>query len=441
MSPFEILNFQRRLQPTGRPLMNDSNVLQALGQVSSESASEVFRTHLRGVVRQMITDAMVEEVTELCGPKHHPADSDYFRAGSSPGRVIYEGKRESVVRPRIRRRKADGSTTEVQLATYEAASSTEQLRESIVSALVAGASTRDVAKTQDPSTPGSSKSNVSRHWQAVGHKFVDQLRGQDLSKTDWAVLMLDGIFLSKDQTAIVAVGITADGYKHILDFELGSTENAEVCRDLMRRLVSREFHCDRPLFSVLDGSQALKTALLEFFSDAVIQRCLVHKERNIRAKLSKRHWGELARLFTRLRKVQGKKDAEDVVKELVAFLKPINAEALNSLEEAGEDLIALQSLGVPNTLHRNLLSTNAIENSFRNTRRKLGRVTRFRAETDQATRWLAYALTEVEKGFRRISGYRDLDKLISALEKRKKVSPKKLPAGIRVGESNEKGDL
>ena len=105
------------------------------------------------------------------------------------------------------------------------------------------------------------------------------------------------------------------------------------------------------------------------------------------------------------------------VGELEAFLQPINAEALNSLHEAGEDLIALQSLNVPNTLHRNLLSTNAIENSFRTTRRKLDRVTRFRAETDQALRWLAFALTEVEKGFRRISGYADMPCLVKALER------------------------
>ena len=77
----------------------------------------------------------------------------------------------------------------------------------------------------------------------------------------------------------------------------------------------------------------------------------------------------------RLREVQGKVAAQEVVKELEEFLKGKNAESLKSLREAGEDLIALQSLDVPNTLHRNLLSTNAIENSFRNTRNKLGRVT------------------------------------------------------------------
>ena len=101
--------------------MNESNLLQTLGQVSSESASEVFRTHLRGLVRQMITDVMAEEVTALCGAKHQPTDESHFRAGSSPDRVIYEGQREPVIRPRVRRQNEDGTTSEVLLSTYEAA--------------------------------------------------------------------------------------------------------------------------------------------------------------------------------------------------------------------------------------------------------------------------------------------------------------------------------
>jgi transposase-like protein len=186
--------------------------------------------------------------------------------------------------------------------------------------------------------------------------------------------------------------------------------------------MKRGFACERRLLAVLDGSLALRSATKEFFHASVIQRCLVHKERNIRAKLSKRHWGELARLFKRLREVQGKEAADEVVCELESFLKPLNAEALKSLHEAGDELTTLHSLNVPNTLHKNLLSTNAIENSFRNTRRKLGRVTRFRAETDQATRWLSFALTEVAKGFRRISGYKDLPHLVKALERPKQAS-------------------
>ncbi len=403
--------------------MDESSVLRELGQVSGGEAARVFHGYLRGCVLEMISEVMAAEVTQLCGTKHSPAGEEYFRSGSSPGRVIFEGKREEVVRPRVRERQTDGKTEEVPLASYESASNPEELQASIVSALMAGVSTREIEQVQ-PQSPGTSRSNVSRYWQQAGHKFVEELRGRDLSEYDWSVLMLDGLRLSKDELAIVAIGITVEGYKHVLDFDLGSTENAEVVRDLMRRLMGRGFHCDRRLLAVLDGSDALRRVVKEFFPDSVIQRCLVHKERNLRSKLSKRHWGELARLFKRLREVQGTEAAEEVVRELERFLKPLNAEALKSLHEAGEDLIALHCLEVPSTLHKNLLSTNAIENSFRNTRRKLGRVTRFRAETDQATRWLAFALTEVEKGFRRISGHKDLPHLVAALERPKKEPEK-----------------
>ena len=396
----------------------ESNVYESLGQVSSTDAGRIFRDHLRGCVRQMICEVMAAEVDELCGAKHQPSDSDHFRAGSSPGRVVVEGERESVVRPRVRKRSSDGGSEEAVLTTYQAARDPSQLQDSIVTALMHGVSTRDVGKIK-PNSSGVGRSNVSRLWQSVGFKFVDELRGRDFSQQNWVALMLDGIRLSKDQLAIAAIGITVDGRKHVLDFELGSSESTEVARDLMSRLTKNGFHCDRRLLAVLDGSAALRSAVKEFFPDAVVQRCLVHKERNIKSKLSKKHWSELSRLFRRLREVQGKDTALEVVNELRTFLKGKNAESLKSLEEAGEDLTALQSLNVPNTLHRNLLSTNAIENSFRNTRNKLGRVTRFRAETDQATRWMAFALLEVEKGFRRISGHKDMPQLVAALERPK----------------------
>lgn len=416
--------------------MDESRLLLELGQASSSEAGVVFREHLRGCVRQMLVDVMSAEVTELCGWKHAPSDSDCFRAGSSPGRILHEGQREEVIRPRVRRKRPDGWTTEVPLASYESANNPDELRNSIVNALVAGVSTREVRQTH-PKSPGVGRSSVSRLWQDAGHKFVDALRGKDLSAHEWVVMMIDGIRLSPEQTAVVAIAITATGEKHVLDFELGNSENAEVCRDLLRRLAQRGFRCTRRLFAVLDGSQALRKALVEYYPDAIVQRCLVHKERNIRGRLSKKHWGELSRLFKRLRSVQGQAAAQEVVAELVVFLEPKNAEALKSLIEAGDDLIALQSLNVPNTLHRNLLSTNAIENSFRNTRRKLGRVTRFRAETNQATRWLAFALTEAEKGFRRISGYADLPKLMAALGKQENSPRKKIPTGLPDGESDE----
>lgn len=396
--------------------MNDCSIFETLGQVSSGEAGRIFRNFIRGGVRHLICEVMAEEVDELCGPKYRPNDSGHVRAGSSTGRVLVDGQREEVVRPRVRVADSHGKQREVKLASYNAACDPSQLSDSIIQALASGVSTREMNNVK-PDSPGVGKSNVSRLWQQAGQKFVEEFRSRDLSSQNWVAMMVDGIRLSKEQLAVVALGITAEGIKVVLDFELGNSESTEVCRDLMRRLEKRGFRCDRRLFAALDGSDALRTAVKEFFPDSVIQRCLVHKERNIRSKLSKKHWGELGRLFKRLRSVQGKQAAEEVVKELEEFLQGKNAEALRSLHEAGEDLIALQSLNVPNTLHRNLLSTNAIENSFRNTRNKLGRVTRFREETDQATRWLAFALLEVEKGFNRISGYKDLPELMAALER------------------------
>lgn len=396
--------------------MNEVSLLQSLGQVSVEETGQVFRDFVRGHVREMICEVLAVEVTELCGPKHSPSESEHYRAGSSPGRVLYEGEREAITRPRVRRTVADGSSQEVELASYRVASDPEQLQSQIVEAIVAGVSTRGVS-TVKPNSPGVSRSSASRLWQEAGSKFVDALRSKDLTTQTWCVMMLDGIRLGKEQVAVVAIGIDHEGRKHVLDFALGSSESLAVARELVGRIVARGFKCEHRLFALLDGSDALRGAVKEFFPDSVIQRCLVHKERNIRGKLSKRHWGALAHLFKRLRVVQGYAAAQEVFVDLESFLKPINAEAFKSLHEAGEDLLALHRLDVPNTLHRSLLSTNAIENAFLNTRRKLGRVTRFRAETDQASRWLSYALLEAEKGFRRISGHDSLPMLIAALQR------------------------
>ena len=402
--------------------MDQSKVVELLGQASGAEVGEVFREFLRSHVRLMITEVMAAEVTELCGAKYGPrAGSEYQRAGSAEGKVLLEGRGETVKRPRVRKRVANGSTKEVSLETYGAAQDPAQLQESIVRALVAGVSGREMQEVH-PESPRVSKSSVSRLWKKAGTRFVDELRSRDIASPEWVALLLDGIVLSKAQTAIVALGVMRDGTKQILDFDLGSSENFEVCRDLLDRLVARGFAVSHRLFSVLDGSQSLKKALLAFFPDAVIQRCLIHKERNLKAKLSRRDWGELSRLFKRLREVQGESAAREVLGELEQFLERKNAAALASLREAGDELIALHLLEVPSTLQVSLLSTNVIENSFRNTRRKLGRVTRFRPETDQASRWLAYALLEAEKGFRRIAGWRDLGHLVKALERPAKVA-------------------
>jgi len=203
-------------------------------------------------------------------------------------------------------------------------------------------------------------------------------------------LVLDGVALSEDLTGIVALGISLDGRKVMLDFEVGAQESAEVCDALLERMVGRGLAFAGPPLVVLDGSKALRRSALRHFPNATIQRCLVHKERNIKRCLSRRRHGEVMRLFRRLRNVEGETPAREVIDELRTFLNQHSRKAAESLAEAGDELISLHQLGAPSTLHTTLLSTNCIENSFRNVRGKIGRVKRWRAETDQAERWLAY---------------------------------------------------
>jgi transposase-like protein len=388
-----------------------------LGALDLSDVATGFRSFLRTIVRELLVNVMAEEAASLCGQKYKPKDSQHYRAGSAPGYVLFEGNRENVRRPRVRKKHPDGRTEETPLLTYTLAQDPSELHEQILRALLAGVPSREQKTLHAPATPGLSKSEVSRLWIKEGARILDEFRSRDIGSQNWLALMIDGIGLSGDVLAVVALGITTGGEKMLLDFEIGSSESAEVCTGLMQRLKERGFGPvpGHRLFAVTDGSAALRKGLLSCFPETAVQRCLVHKERNLCGYLSKRHWGTVKGLLKRLRQVEGAEAAREVLGELRAFLQKTNAAALASLEEAGDDLIRLHLLGAPATLHGSLLSTNCIENPFRNVRGKLGRVSRWRAETEQPSRWLAYALSVVEKGFRRIRGYRDLARLLEAL--------------------------
>lgn len=124
--------------------MNEVSLLQSLGQVSESETGEIFRAFLRGHVREMICEVMAAEVTELCGPKYDPSSSDLYRAGSASGRVLLEGDREEFVRPRVRQKSPDGTSCEIELASYRAAKDPKQLQAQIVQAIVSGVSSRAI---------------------------------------------------------------------------------------------------------------------------------------------------------------------------------------------------------------------------------------------------------------------------------------------------------
>jgi len=408
---------------------------RATAEGLSAALEGTFRDFVRKSVRGMVIGVMMEEVALLCGPRHQPdPGASHYRAGTAPGTILHGGRRLDLVRPRMRRKNGEGKTEEAPLATYASAQDPEELQRNILEAFQAGVSGRGQERLHGEDTPGVSKSEVSRLWLKEGGKCLSAFRSRGIARNDWLVLMLDGIRLAKDLMAVVALGVAEDGAKHLLDFELGASETSETAKGLLERLSRRGFApaAGCRLLAVLDGSAALKTAVLSYWPDTVIQRCLVHKERNIRGYLRKRDWGESRRLFGRLRRAEGLEAGREALREIERFAGERNKAALESLREAGDELLALHRLKVPATLNTSFLSTNLIENPFRNMRRKLGRVTRWRAETDMPSRWLAYGLMEAERGFRRVRHSGGLAELRRALAR---------PAAGMAGVGEERPEL
>ena len=386
-------------------------------QSNSEQTSEILNDYLRGSIRLALFELMQQEVHELCGPSHARGNpSSNRRAGTEQGIGYINGKKERLLRPRVRRQNDDGSEEEVELKSYQAARQINNVSEDVARLLLEGVSTRGAARLCDNSI---GKSTISEQWAERSAEKLVEFRSKALKEDGYLVIMLDGVHLSREQTAIVALGIDAEGHKHMLDFNVGSSESYEVANDLLKRLRKRGLKSAAKRFlAVLDGSVALEKALLTHYPTAILQRCQIHKERNLHSYLSKRDHAELTRLFGRLRKAQGKQAAHEAISD---FLENKNSAALASLEEAGEgQLTALQSLGIPATLNRSLLNTNIIENSILNIRRRMSRVHRWRTATKgeketMADRYLAAGLIYAQSTFRRIHGYKDLDKLVQAL--------------------------
>jgi len=381
------------------------------GQAGVSDCKEALSEALRGIMVKALVDQMKEEVAALCGPHYHPApEAAHRRAGSASGQFRLNGAEARFARPRVRRKQG----REVWLKTYAAIRDAGQVQEEILRAVTSGVSTRDMRRVH-PNGRGFSASEVSRHWAEGSLRYLEILRGRDLRAEPLAILILDGIVLSGELVVIVALGVLGDGRKRMLDFEVGSAESYEVGRVLMERLDQRGVRFGGRPLCILDGSAALKRTVLARYPEAVVQRCLVHKERNLRGCLSRKDYPELNRLMNRLRRVQGAAAAREALGDLKRFVAGKNQKALASVEEAGEELIALHLLEAPSTLQVSLLSTNAVENPIRNFRAKTRRVTRWRPQSDMSERWTAYAMLTVEQGFHRIYGYHDLPVLLRAL--------------------------
>lgn len=383
---------------------------------------------MQGETRRALMSLMAREVELLCGESYCPKpDAVYRRAGSGSGRAYFEGQAERIKRPRVREETADGRERESELISYELGRSRAHLSGQIMQMMEGGMSLRGIERMDKR---GFSASTAQKILVEESARNVQRLRERDLSEQEFIGLMIDGVFLTREVVVLVAIGFCSDGRKVVLDFVRGSTENYELSRDLLSRLVKRGFaSATERLLAVMDGAEGIIKAIREFFPTVELQRCWVHKERNLHTYLSRKDHAECSHLMDRVRKAQGARDGEEAYAELKSFLEKRNQGAAQSLQEGGEELLTFHRLNVPSTLNISFLSTNLIENVMLNYRRTTDRVTKWSGKEDQVDRWSAMALLQAEEGFRKIRHHRDLPKLIAALGGlRAPLAPASVPA-------------
>jgi len=388
--------------------------MKAPVQAGIEDFKGVFQGRIRTMVRQGILDIIAQEVTDLCGEIHRPDAGIYRRAGTEPVTIKTSSGKECIAKRRVRAMQEDGTEREVVLNSYEEIRRSKGIFDDILEGMTHGTSSAGVGRMT-----GTSKGTVAAAWKVRSNELLTAFRARDLSGIDVLAVYVDGIFLGGDRCVVVAMVIDTQGYKHVLDFEEGSSESAEVVNGLLGRVVTRGLVVgrDRRVLVLRDGSAAIARAVSKFWPDAVQQECLVHVERVVCGKLSYKHQKEFVGKMNHLRAVQGAEAGEEAFDGVLKYVKERNFAAFEALESRRDVILAFHRLDVPSTLNVTFLSTNHIENVMGNARGTIGRVCRWHDETNQVARWMAVALLRAQGGFRRVRGHGQLGELCAALRR------------------------
>lgn len=354
-----------------------------------------------------------EEVEQRAGRRYeHNAQRAAHRWGWEDGYVAWAGRKVPIERPRVR----DRGGAEVGLDRYERFQEDGAMQRAVARRVLAGVSSRKYGQVLEDLCDGYgiSKSSVSRQWQAASAEALRQLCERRLEELDLAVVMLDGIHFG-EFLLVVGLGIDTAGRKHVLGLWQGDTETAEVVGGLLDDLIGRGLDPQKKYLFVLDGAKALAKAVRSRFGvEVLIQRCQVHKQRNVLGHLPPRYHrrfgGQLKAAWNMKDYATAKRELEALVKELAE----LNPSASASLEEGLEETLTLHRLGVPAVLRVSLRSTNPIESCFSTTRETAKHVKRWRT-ADQVWRWSGTGLLEGEKRFKRVKGYQGMSVLSVAL--------------------------
>lgn len=394
-----------------RQIRNQEQQRQQMHEILQNGSQAVNELSLE-LGRQLAEFILYAEREERAGPDYQPRKEGLYKWASEPGSVIIGGQKVSVQRPRLRE-----AGKEVSLKSYEAMRGTDGFSEQLLGQSLAGLSARRYRETVVGAAEafGVSPSAVSEHLvQATSQKLKD-FRERPLGDFAPFAVFLDTIHRG-GIAFVVALGLDLSGQKRALGFWEGATENCEVAQQLLEDLQQRGLKLSAKVLFITDGGKGLAKALKDRYGrKLVVQRCTIHKDRNLQAHLPKKYRKEAHRRFRLALEQNDYKEAEKLLKELEQWLRAINESAADSLLEAFHELLTLHRLKVPALLRKSLHSTNAIESLFSRVRSCEKNIKRYR-NSKMAQRWLASILLYAEKSFRTVKGHENIKAVLATIE-------------------------
>lgn len=358
---------------------------------------------------------MEDEVRNMAGERYQRREPEQpFRWGRERGFLVVDGQKVPIERPRLR--SEDGR--EQPLGSYEMFRRSEPLDSAVWDKLMLGLSTRNYSKAvrSFAASYGIEKSAVSEHFVRVSGQKLRELLERPLGKLTLCVIYLDGIEF-KGQHLVAALGVNVDGAKTVLGLRQGASENATVVGELLEDLLARGVDFSVPMLYVLDGAKALTKAVRKHAgAQALVQRCQLHKRRNVTGHLPEQYRAAVERKMTNAYAMAGYADAKKALEALHRELMDLNPSAARSLAEGMEETLTVHRLGLEGWLRSTLATTNPIESAFSTVDRICRRVKRWRGG-DHRERWVGAGLWLAERSFRRVKGYKQLPLLLAQLAK------------------------
>jgi len=368
---------------------------------------------LRQTGLELMHLVMDEEVKSLAGERHQQHEGRRaHRWGKEDGYCVVDGQKVPIRRTRL----GSPDQREQRLGSYELFQRSGPMQAGVWDKMMRGLSTRNYgAVVKDfHNSYGIEKSAVSENFIEASREKVKELMERPLGELKLCAVLIDGTPF-KDRQIIVALGIGCDGTKTVLGIREGATENMAVVNALLSELVERGLDFSTPRLYILDGGKALHAAVRRHAGEAAfIQRCQVHKKRNVVDHLPEEHKADVKKKLQNAYAMVDYTEAKRALERLHRELMDLNPSAARSLEEGMEETLTVHKLRIPTQLRRTLCCTNVIESAFSIVDTVCRNVKRWRPG-DQIERWVGSGLWVAERQFRKVIGHRQIPLLLASM--------------------------